>query len=68
MNRDSVDWWGPMPAVITPFDADGKIDAAAMQENVDRRNDGRHRPPPVHAVPVHPLTPRCARRPGGHRR
>ncbi len=37
MNRDSVDWWGPMPAVITPFDADGKIDAAAMQENVDRQ-------------------------------
>ncbi len=37
MNRDSVDWWGPMPAVITPFDADGEIDARAMQENVDRQ-------------------------------
>lgn len=39
MNRDSVDWCGPMPAVITPFDADGGIDVAAMQENVDRLFD-----------------------------
>ena len=36
MNRDSVDWQGPMPAVITPFDDNGKIDEAAMQENIDR--------------------------------
>ena len=36
MNRDSVDWWGPMSAVITPFDATGAIDAPAMRENIDR--------------------------------
>lgn len=36
MNRDSVDWQGPMPAVITPFDEEGNIDETAMQENVDR--------------------------------
>ena len=36
MNRDSVDWWGPMSAVITPFDAQGAIDETAMRENIDR--------------------------------
>jgi dihydrodipicolinate synthase/N-acetylneuraminate lyase len=36
MNRESVDWSGPMPAVITPFDAAGGIDDQAIQENVDR--------------------------------
>ena len=36
MNRDSVDWWGPMSAVITPFDGRGAIDADAMRENIDR--------------------------------
>ena len=36
MNRDSVDWWGPMSAVITPFDAAGNIDAGALEENIDR--------------------------------
>ena len=36
MNRDSVDWNGPMPAVITPFDSDGRIDEAAMRANIDR--------------------------------
>ena len=36
MNRDSVDWWGPMSAVITPFDDRGAIDARAMQENIER--------------------------------
>ena len=39
MNRDSVDWWGPMSAVITPFDEGGGIDAPAMRENVDRTFD-----------------------------
>ena len=39
MNRDSVDWWGPMPAVITPFDDGDAIDAGAMQQNVDRLFD-----------------------------
>ena len=36
MNRDSVDWWGPMSAVVTPFDAAGNIDARALEENIDR--------------------------------
>lgn len=36
MDRNSVDWHGPMPAVITPFDANGEIDEAAMQANIDR--------------------------------
>ena len=36
MNRDSVDWWGPMSAVITPFNDRGAIDARAMQENIER--------------------------------
>lgn len=36
MNRDSVDWWGPMPAVITPFDEQGEIDGDTMRQNVDR--------------------------------
>ena len=36
MNRNSVDWQGPMPAVITPFDGRGRIDEAAMRANVDR--------------------------------
>ncbi|MBT8100144.1 MAG: dihydrodipicolinate synthase family protein, partial [Gammaproteobacteria bacterium] len=36
MNRDSVAWSGPMPAIITPFDADNSIDSGALHENVDR--------------------------------
>lgn len=36
MNRDSINWWGPMPAVVTPFDNDGAIDARAMQETAER--------------------------------
>jgi 4-hydroxy-tetrahydrodipicolinate synthase len=36
MNRDSIDWHGPIPAVITPFDEQFAIDAEAMQQNVDR--------------------------------
>ena len=36
MNRDSVNWWGPMPAVVTPFVNDGAIDARAMQETAER--------------------------------
>ncbi len=39
MNRDSVDWWGPMPAIVTPFDDQDRIDAAAIQANVDRLFD-----------------------------
>ena len=36
MNRDSVAWWGPMTAVITPFHANGHIDERALTENVER--------------------------------
>lgn len=36
MNRDSVKWWGPMPAVVTPFDDRGRIDDEAMRQNADR--------------------------------
>lgn len=36
MNRDSVQWSGPMPAVVTPFDAAGRVDEEAFVANVDR--------------------------------
>lgn len=36
MDRDSVDWWGPMPAVVTPFDRDGAVDADAFRQNAER--------------------------------
>lgn len=36
MDRNSVDWHGPMPAVTTPFHDDGRIDEAAMAANLDR--------------------------------
>lgn len=36
MDRQSVPWSGPMPAVVTPFDAAGRVDAAAFSANVDR--------------------------------
>jgi 4-hydroxy-tetrahydrodipicolinate synthase len=36
MNRDSVNWTGPMPAIVTPFAADSSIDRDAVHENVDR--------------------------------
>ena len=36
MNRDSIDWWGPMAAVVTPFAKDGAIDAEALGENIER--------------------------------
>jgi 4-hydroxy-tetrahydrodipicolinate synthase len=36
MDRHSVDWSGPMPAVTTPFEASGAIDVAAFQANIDR--------------------------------
>ena len=31
MDRNSVDWSGPMPAVTTPFDAKGRVDAAGFK-------------------------------------
>jgi len=41
MNRESIDWHGPMVAVITPFDRDGKIDEANFSSNVRRMFDNR---------------------------
>ncbi|PYM66187.1 MAG: hypothetical protein DMD79_03285 [Candidatus Rokuibacteriota bacterium] len=36
MDRHSVQWSGPMPAVVTPFDAAGRVDEAAFTANVER--------------------------------
>ena len=36
MDRDSVDWAGPMPAVTTPFHDDGRIDEAEFSANLVR--------------------------------
>lgn len=36
LDRNSVTWGGPMPAVTTPFDAQGRIDHAAFRANIDR--------------------------------
>ncbi len=35
MDKTSVDWHGPMPAVVTPFDAGGGIDEAAFRANLE---------------------------------
>ena len=35
MDKTSVDWNGPMPAVVTPFDAGGRIDEAAFRANLE---------------------------------
>lgn len=36
MDRHSVSWQGPIPAVVTPFHADGSIDERAYMENIER--------------------------------
>jgi 4-hydroxy-tetrahydrodipicolinate synthase len=36
MNRDSVTWTGPMPAVTTPFAPDGAVDRAGFRANIAR--------------------------------
>src|SRR5688500_422263 len=36
MDRHSVDWQGPMPALTTPFREDGVIDESAFQQHVER--------------------------------
>lgn len=36
MDRSSVTWSGPMPAITTPFRADMSIDEAAFSANIDR--------------------------------
>lgn len=35
MHRDTVDWHGYLPAVTTPFDADGALDFDAWREQLD---------------------------------
>jgi 4-hydroxy-tetrahydrodipicolinate synthase len=35
MNRDSVNWSGPMPAVTTPFHDDGRIDEGSFARNIE---------------------------------
>lgn len=39
MNRNSISWSGPMPAITTPFHADGALDAAGYVANIDRLMD-----------------------------
>lgn len=39
MDRNSVDWTGAMPAVTTPFDAEGRIDGASFRANIARLID-----------------------------
>ena len=36
MDRNSIDWAGPMPAVTTPFHDDGRIDEAEFSANLVR--------------------------------
>ena len=36
MDRNSVNWAGPMPAITTPFTAQGAIDEQSFMANVDR--------------------------------
>ena len=36
MDRNSITWSGPMPALTTPFDDEGRIDEAAFAANIDR--------------------------------
>ena len=35
MDKNSVDWHGVMPAIITPFDAQGNIDEAAFRRHIE---------------------------------
>jgi 4-hydroxy-tetrahydrodipicolinate synthase len=35
MNKTNVNWYGPWVALVTPFDAEGKIDEDAYQRNAD---------------------------------
>ena len=39
MNRNDVDWHGPMPAVTTPFTAGGAVDHEALAANIDHLMD-----------------------------
>lgn len=35
MNKTNVNWYGPWVALVTPFDAEGRIDEDAYQQNAD---------------------------------
>ena len=35
MDRNSVKWWGPIPAIVTPFDDRGAIDEKLLARNID---------------------------------
>lgn len=39
MDRNSVNWHGPMPAVVTPFDERGALDVPAFEANLGRLMD-----------------------------
>lgn len=39
MDRNSVNWSGPMPAVTTPFDDAGRIDERSFSDNIQRLLD-----------------------------
>ena len=39
MDRNSVNWSGPMPAVTTPFDAQGRVDTVSFRANIRRLLD-----------------------------
>lgn len=39
MDRNSVNWSGPMPAVTTPFDDQGRIDKRSFSDNIQRLLD-----------------------------
>src|SRR5262249_41982049 len=39
MDRDSVTWSGPIPALVTPFDSCGAIDEALFRRNIDIQLD-----------------------------
>ncbi|RMH52965.1 MAG: dihydrodipicolinate synthase family protein [Alphaproteobacteria bacterium] len=36
MDRNTIDWAGPMPAITTPFCKDGSLDEEALAANIDR--------------------------------
>ena len=37
MDRRSVDWQGPMTAIVTPFGTDGEIDEGAFRQVVEQQ-------------------------------
>jgi dihydrodipicolinate synthase/N-acetylneuraminate lyase len=35
MDRNTVSWQGPMPAIVTPFDDQGRIEPALFRRNIE---------------------------------